>query len=54
MAESSVWIKVTLVVVILAFFSTKFMRYMDDWYRQEFHRYLETEQKRNPHLLKPR
>lgn len=51
MAESSLWIKVTVVVVILAYFSIKIMRYMDDWYRHEFHRYLETEKKRNPYLV---
>lgn len=53
MAESGLWIKCTVVVVILGYISIQFMRYMDDWYRQEFRRYLETEQKRNPHLFEP-
>lgn len=53
MADSVLWLKCSVVIVILAYYSIQLMRYLDDWYRQQFKRYLQTEQKRNPHLLQP-
>ena len=53
MAGSTLWLKCTVVMVVLGYYTIQLMRYLDDWYRQQFTRYLQTEQKKNPHLLKP-
>lgn len=53
MADTALWLKCSVVIVILGYYSIQLMRYLDDWYRKEFQRYLQVETKRNPYLLKP-
>lgn len=50
MADTVLWLKCTVVIVILAYYSIQLMSYLDEWYRQQFIRYMKNEQKKNPHL----
>jgi hypothetical protein len=50
MSSAALWLKCSVVIVLLAYFSMLFMRKMDDFYRQEFSRYLQNEKQKNPHI----
>jgi len=50
MSSAALWLKCSVVIVILAYLSILFMRQMDDFYRQQFSRYLQKEKQKNPYM----
>ena len=50
MSSAALWLKCSVVIVILAYLSMLFMRQMDDFYRQQFSRYLQKEKQKNPYM----
>ena len=50
MSSAALWLKCSVVIVILAYLSMHFMRQMDDFYRQQFSRYLQKEKQKNPYM----
>lgn len=48
---SAVWLICAVVIIVLAYYSLHMMRYMDDYYRQQFKDYLEIQKRKNPNLL---
>ena len=50
MSGAALWLKCSVVIVILAYYTIQLMRQMDEYYRQQFSRYLHKEKQNNPYL----
>ena len=53
MADSTMWIKCSVVLVILGYYSLGLFRWLDNYYRNRFIQYIEQEKQKNPHLEVP-
>lgn len=50
MESSFVWVKAIIIMGLLIYLSRYVLQYLNDYYKQKFYKYLESEQRKNPHV----
>lgn len=53
MSDQSVYLKCIVILVVLAWFSTGILRWMDQYYKSRFLKYIQDEKMKNPNLAVP-
>jgi hypothetical protein len=50
MSDTSLWLKCIVVLLFMSWYALGLLRYLDDYFKNQFDSYLQKEVARNPHL----